>query len=50
MMIWLTLLPFTLWTACRWAMLPITLLVAFLLLGEPRRPAGTCQQADAWVW
>jgi predicted membrane chloride channel (bestrophin family) len=33
MMIWLTLLPFTLWTACRWAMLPVALIVSFLLLG-----------------
>ncbi len=34
MMIWLTLLPFTLWDNCGWAMLPITFIVSFLLLGE----------------
>jgi predicted membrane chloride channel (bestrophin family) len=34
LMIWLTLLPFTLWTACRWATLPLALVVSFLLLGE----------------
>jgi hypothetical protein len=33
MMIWLTLLPFTLWDSCRWAALPITFIVSFLLLG-----------------
>ncbi|KAL4435491.1 hypothetical protein ABPG77_006253 [Micractinium sp. CCAP 211/92] len=33
MMIWLTLLPFTLWDSCRWAMLPIAGIVSFLLLG-----------------
>jgi hypothetical protein len=34
MMIWLTLLPFTLWDNCGWAMLPITFIVSFLLLGK----------------
>ena len=34
MMIWLTLLPFTLWDSCRWGMFPIAFIVAFLLLGE----------------
>ncbi|KAL4421269.1 hypothetical protein ABPG75_010560 [Micractinium tetrahymenae] len=33
LMIWLTLLPFTLWDTCHWGMLPVTGLVAFLLLG-----------------
>ncbi|PRW33726.1 UPF0187 chloroplastic [Chlorella sorokiniana] len=33
MMIWLTLLPFTLWDSCHWAMLPIAGIVSFLLLG-----------------
>jgi hypothetical protein len=33
MMIWLTLLPFTLWDSCGWATLPITGIVSFLLLG-----------------
>jgi predicted membrane chloride channel (bestrophin family) len=33
MMAWLTLLPFTLWDSCHWFMLPVTALVAFLLLG-----------------
>ncbi len=32
-MIWLTLLPFTLWDSCHWAMLPIAGIVSFLLLG-----------------
>jgi hypothetical protein len=36
MMIWLTLLPFSLWDTCGWATLPVTLAVAFILLGEPR--------------
>ena len=40
MMIWLTLLPFTLWDSCRWAMVPISLIVSFLLLGEPWLHAG----------
>jgi hypothetical protein len=34
LLIWLTLLPFTLWDTCHWGMLPVTGLVAFLLLGE----------------
>ncbi|KAL4425568.1 hypothetical protein ABPG75_009584 [Micractinium tetrahymenae] len=33
MMIWLSLLPLTLWASCRWAMLPFSLIIAFLLLG-----------------
>ena len=33
LLIWLTLLPFTLWDTCHWGMLPVTGLVAFLLLG-----------------
>ena len=36
MMIWLTLLPFTLWDSCRWGMFPIAFIVSFLLLGEHR--------------
>ena len=36
MMIWLTLLPFTLWDSCRWGMFPIAFIVAFLLLGAHR--------------
>ncbi|KAI7836516.1 hypothetical protein COHA_009617 [Chlorella ohadii] len=33
LMIWLSLLPFTLWDTCHWATVPVTALVAFLLLG-----------------
>jgi hypothetical protein len=33
MMIWLTLLPFSLWESCRWSMIPLACLIAFLLLG-----------------
>ncbi|KAL4438051.1 hypothetical protein ABPG77_004272 [Micractinium sp. CCAP 211/92] len=33
MMIWLSLLPLTLWESCGWAMLPFALIIAFLLLG-----------------
>ncbi|KAI3424164.1 hypothetical protein D9Q98_009523 [Chlorella vulgaris] len=33
MMIWLTLLPFTLWDSCGWASVPLSSIVAFLLLG-----------------
>ncbi|KAL4855747.1 Type-1 glutamine synthetase 1 [Chlorella vulgaris] len=33
LIIWLTLLPFTLWDQCHWFTLPVTTLVAFLLLG-----------------
>jgi hypothetical protein len=36
MMIWLTLLPFTLWDSCRWGTFPIAFIVAFLLLGAHR--------------
>lgn len=32
-MAWITLLPLTLWESCRWAMLPMSLLISFLLLG-----------------
>lgn len=35
----LTLLPFTLWDSCRWAMLPIAGIVSFLLLGEAQGPS-----------
>ncbi len=52
----LTLLPFTLWDTCHWGMLPVTGLVAFLLLGEPpghRKPtpgvgAALHGQQEAW--
>ncbi|GAB4816315.1 hypothetical protein N2152v2_003361 [Parachlorella kessleri] len=33
MMIWLTLLPFELWGSCGWAAIPLSSLIAFLLLG-----------------
>ncbi|GAB4816433.1 hypothetical protein N2152v2_003479 [Parachlorella kessleri] len=33
MMIWLTLLPFALWPACEWATVPLSGIIAFLLLG-----------------
>lgn len=36
----LTLLPFTLWDTCHWGMLPVTGLVAFLLLGEEALAIG----------
>ena len=32
-MIWLALLPFSLWTGCRWLMVPVAGTIAFLLLG-----------------
>ena len=32
-MIWLTLLPFALWDSCRWAMVPLAIVISFLLLG-----------------
>ncbi len=35
-MIWLSLLPLTLWESCGWAMLPFALIIAFLLLGALR--------------
>jgi predicted membrane chloride channel (bestrophin family) len=35
LIIWLTLMPFTLWNTCGWAMAPVACVVAFLLLGEP---------------
>ena len=34
LVIWLTLLPFTLWQSCGWALVPMSLIIAFLLLGE----------------
>ena len=33
--IWLSFLPFSLWDACHWWTVPVTGLVAYLLLGEP---------------
>ncbi|KAL3144529.1 hypothetical protein ABBQ32_004262 [Trebouxia sp. C0010 RCD-2024] len=33
LVIWLAFLPFTLWRACHWVMVPATVLIAFLLLG-----------------
>lgn len=33
MVIWLTLVPFTLWEPCGWATVPLCLIIAFLLLG-----------------
>ena len=33
-MIWLTLLPFTLFNECGWTTVPLSLIIAFLLLGE----------------
>jgi hypothetical protein len=35
MMIWLTLLPFSLWGTCGWTTVPLAFIIAFLLLGEP---------------
>ena len=48
MMIWLTLLPFTLWDNCGWAMLPITFIVSFLLLGEQQQPASAVAAQVSW--
>ncbi|KAL4853126.1 hypothetical protein ACK3TF_005820 [Chlorella vulgaris] len=39
-MIWLTLLPFTLWDSCGWASVPLSCIVAFLLLGESIEEIG----------
>jgi hypothetical protein len=39
MMIWLTLLPFSLWGSCGWATIPLCGLIAFLLLGALGRLA-----------
>lgn len=33
MIIWLSLLPFSLWESCRWGIVPLSMLVSFLLLG-----------------
>lgn len=33
LVIWLAFLPFTLWRACHWTMVPAAVLIAFLLLG-----------------
>jgi hypothetical protein len=38
MMIWLTLLPWSLWDTCGLLMIPVTAMVAFLLLGEQQGP------------
>ncbi len=41
MMIWLTLLPFALWPTCAWGTVPLSGIIAFLLLGECRKaPRG----------
>lgn len=33
LVIWLGFLPFTLWRACHWVMVPAAVLISFLLLG-----------------
>ncbi|DBA73418.1 hypothetical protein WJX77_011203 [Trebouxia sp. C0004] len=33
LVIWLGLMPLTLWKSCRWAMIPVSAIIAFLLLG-----------------
>ncbi|GFH13928.1 uncharacterized protein HaLaN_09895, partial [Haematococcus lacustris] len=33
LMVWLACLPFTLWSYCGWAMVPLTALISFVLLG-----------------
>lgn len=33
LVIWLGLMPLTLWKACHWAMIPASAIIAFLLLG-----------------
>lgn len=33
LVIWLLLMPFTLWKSCHWAMVPVSAIIAFLLLG-----------------
>lgn len=33
LVIWLSLMPFTLWKSCHWAIIPVSAIVAFLLLG-----------------
>lgn len=51
-MIWLSLLPLTLWESCGWAMLPFSLIITFLLLGAAACIAGrlddTCSQ-NSWA-
>ena len=32
LVIWLTVMPFTLWKTCHWAMVPASLIICFLLL------------------
>lgn len=46
----LTLLPFTLWDTCHWGMLPVTGLVAFLLLGEPPGTKGPPWRGYGAAW
>lgn len=36
LVLWLTLLPWSLWSSCGWMTVPIAALVAFLMLGESR--------------
>lgn len=33
LVIWLTFMPFTLWNACGWGIVPVSTIIAFLLLG-----------------
>lgn len=33
LVIWLALMPFTLWKTCHWAIIPVSAVIAFLLLG-----------------
>ena len=44
LVIWVTILPFTLWDQCKWFTTPIAAVIAFLLLGAPCDPAaaGCC--------
>jgi hypothetical protein len=41
-MIWLTLLPFGLFSTCGLATIPICALVGLVMLGAPRRPSRPC--------
>jgi hypothetical protein len=40
LMIWLTLLPFSLYSTCGLSTIPLCVIIAFLLLGEPRARRG----------
>jgi hypothetical protein len=45
-MIWLTILPFSLYGSCGLGTVPLSAIIGFLLLGAPRRGAGRGRRTE----